>query len=166
MNALTTKALGLALVIAVWAAISHLAKLPLELGPVIIGLACFIGAGGGMMGLQKSVAGTASGVVWAMLYMAVAAALDKGVPGVLDALVLGAVVFGMVFQARVPLLGYTTGAIVGAAVAIAVPGRTMTMDAGIRIAVALAIGCVLGIIAERLGSAIARMRVVPAMSSR
>jgi len=166
MNALTTKALSLAIVVAVWATISHLAKLPLELAPVIVGLACFVGAGGGMMGLQKSVLGTASGVVWAMLYMAVAGALDGGPPGVLDALVLGAAVFGMVFQARVPLLSYTTGAIVGAATAIAVPGRTITMDAGIRIAAALAIGCVLGIVAERLAEFIARTRFVPAMSNR
>src|SRR5881398_3045982 len=68
MNATTTKALSLALVVAVWTIVSHLGKLPLQLWPVIVGLACFVGAGGGMMGLQKSVLGSLSGVVWALIY--------------------------------------------------------------------------------------------------
>jgi hypothetical protein len=102
MNASTTKALSLGIVVALWAVISHFGKLPLQLWPVLVGLACFIGAGGGMMGLQKSILGSASGVVWALLYVAVSRAL--GGNDLLDALVMGAAVFGMVFQARVPLL--------------------------------------------------------------
>ena len=162
MNALTTKALSLALVVALWAILSHLGKLPLQLWPVIVGLACYIGAGGGMMGLQKSILGSASGVVWALLYVTVTASL--GHQDIVDALVLGAAVFGMVFQARVPLLSYTTGAIVGAAAAMG--ARAVTINGGIRIAIALAIGCILGIVAERVSEMIGRMRVVPAMSNR
>jgi hypothetical protein len=165
MNALTTKALSMALVVALWALISHLGKLPLQLWPVIVGLACFVGAGGGVSGLQKSILGTASGVVWAMLYVAVTGALGRS--EIVDALVLGAAVFGMVFQARVPLLSYTAGAIAGAAVAIGVMGlRVVTVNGGIRVAIALAIGCVLGIVAERVADFIARTRFVPAMSNR
>jgi hypothetical protein len=162
MNATTTKALSLALVVAVWTIVSHLAKLPLQLWPVIVGLACFVGAGGGMMGLQKSILGSLSGVVWALVYGSVAGAL--GHSEVADALIMGAAVFGMVFQARVPLLSYTAGAFIGAATALG--ARAVTINGGIRVAIALAIGCVLGIVAERVAEMIGRMRVVPAMSNR
>jgi hypothetical protein len=162
MSASTTKALSLALVVALWAVISHFGKLPLQLWPVIVGLACFLGAGGGMMGLQKSILGSASGVVWALLYVAVTGALGRN--DLLDALVLGAAVFGIVFQARIPLLSYTAGALVGAATAMG--ARAVTLNGGIRIVIALAIGCALGIVAERVAEMIGRMRVVPAMSNR
>ena len=70
----------------------------------------------------------------------------------------------MVFQARIPLWSYTTGALAGAATAIA--ARAVAINGGIRIAIALAIGCVLGIAAERVADMLGRMRVVPAMSNR
>ncbi len=162
MSASTTKALSLALVAALWAVISHFGKLPLQLWPVIVGLACFVGAGGGLMGLQKSILGSASGVVWALLYAAVSSALGRN--ELLDALLLGAAVFGMVFQARVPLLSYTAGAFVGAATAMG--ARAVAINGGIRVVIALGIGCLLGIAAERVADMIGRMRVVPAMSNR
>ena len=145
MNALTTKALSLAIVTAVWAMISHLGKINLQLWPVIVGLACFVGAGGGTVGLQKSILGTISGVVWAALYIAIAGALGR--QNIVDALVLGAAVFGIVYQARVPLLSYTTAAIAGAATYLAMGFRTFAMNGALRVAIALAIGCVLGIAA-------------------
>jgi hypothetical protein len=162
MNASTTKALSLGIVAAAWVVISHFGKLPLQLWPVLVGLACFVGAGGGMMGLQKSVLGSASGVVWALLYVAISRAL--GGNDMLDALAMGAAVFGMVFQARIPLLSYTAGAFLGAATAIG--ARAIALNGGIRIAIALAIGCVLGIVAERVAEMIGRKRVVPSMSAR
>ena len=162
MNASTTKALSLGIVVALWAVISHFGKLPLQLWPVLVGLACYLGAGGGMTGLQKSVLGTASGVAWALLYVAVSRAL--GGNDLLDALAVGGAVFGMVFQARVPQLSYTTGAFVGAATAIG--SRAVTLNGGIRIAIALAIGCALGIVAERIAEMLGRMRVVPSMAHR
>ena len=164
MNASTTKALSIAVVVALWAVVSHLGKLPLQLWPVLVGLACFVGAGGGMMGLQKSVLGTASGVVWAMLYVSIAGALGR--QDFVDALVLGGAVFGMIYQARVPLLSYTAGAIVGAATYLAMGIRTVAFNSGIRVVLALAIGCALGIVAERVAEMLGRMRVVPAMSNR
>lgn len=147
MNAQTMRALSLGLVVAVWAAISHLAKIPFQLWPVIVGLACFIAAGGGVPGLQKSIAGMVSGIIWAMLYVTVSGALGR--QDILDALVLGAAVFGMVMQAQLPLLSFTAGAIAGAGVALGVMGvRVVTMQGGIRVAIALAIGAALGWIAE------------------
>ncbi len=161
MNASTTKAMSLGIVVALWAVISHFGKLPLQLWPVLVGLACFVGAGGGMMGLQKSVLGSASGVVWALLYVTVSRAL--GGNELLDALAVGAAVFGMVFQARIPLLSYTTGALAGAATAVG--ARAVALNGGIRVVIALAIGCVLGIAAERVAEMMGRMRVVPSMST-
>ena len=164
MSASTTKALSLAIVAAVWAAVSHLLKVNLQLWPVIVGLGCFVGTGGGMMGLQKSVLGTISGIVWAAIYIAVSGALGR--QEIVDALVLGVAIFGIVYQARLPLLSYTAGAIIGAATYLAMGFRTFAMNGAIRVAIALAIGCVLGIAAERLAEVIGRMRVVPAMSNR
>jgi hypothetical protein len=68
------------------------------------------------------------------------------------------------YEARLPLLSYTTGAVIGAATAMG--ARAVTVNGGIRIAVSLALGCGLGIIAERLAEVLGRMRVVPAMSNR
>jgi len=90
MSASTTKALSLAIVAAVWAIVSHLGKINLQLWPVFVGLACFLGAGGGVAGLQKSLASTISGVVWAAVYIAVVGALGR--QEIVDALVLGAAV--------------------------------------------------------------------------
>lgn len=164
MSASTTKALSLAIVAAVWAAISHLLKVNLQLWPVIVGLGCFVGTGGGVMGLQKSVLGTISGVVWAAVYIAISGALGR--QEILDALILGVAIFGMVYQARVPLLSYTAGAIIGAATYLAMGFRTFAMNGAIRVAIALAIGCVLGIAAERVADMLGKMRFVPSMSNR
>jgi len=112
MNAMTARGLSLAAVVAVWTAVSHYGKIPLQLFPAIVGLGCFVAAGGGIPGLQKAAAGMVSGVVWTLLYVSVSAALGR--QELVDALVLGAAVFGMVFQARVPLLSFTAGALVGA----------------------------------------------------
>src|SRR5881396_2188532 len=46
MNAMTARGLSLAAVVAVWTAISHFGKLPLQLWPVIVGIGCFVAAGG------------------------------------------------------------------------------------------------------------------------
>jgi hypothetical protein len=164
MNALTTKALSMAIVVAVWAIASNLLNLPLQLWPVIAGLACFAGTNGGTAGLQKSILGTTSGVIWGMLYVAVAGALGR--QEIVQALVLGAAVFGIVYQARVPLLSYTAGAIIGAATYLAMGIRVVALNSGIRVVLALAIGCALGIVAERVAEMFGRMRVVPAMSNR
>lgn len=149
MNTTTARALSLAVAVAVWAGISHVANLPLQLWPVVIGLACFLAAGGGVAGLTKSLAGTTSGAIWAMLYVAVSGALGR--QEIVDALVLGAAAFGMVFQARFPLLTHTPSVFAGAAVSLGVMGvRTVSFQGGIRVVIALAIGAGLGYGAEYL----------------
>ena len=144
MNAMTARALSLAVAVALWTAISHLAKLPLQLWPVFIGLASFVGTPGGVAGVQKSAAGLVSGVIWALLGYAVSGALGRS--AILDALVTGAVVFGIVLQAQLPLLSYTAGAIAGAGVAWG--ARAVNIEGGVRVAVALLIGVGLGYAAE------------------
>jgi Protein of unknown function (DUF1097) len=150
MNTMTARGLSLAVVVAVWTAIAHTQNLRLPLWPVLVGLGCFLAAGGGIPGLQKSVAGTVSGVAWMLLYVAVSRALGRR--DMVDALVLGAAAFGMVFQARVPLLSFTAGAFAGAGIALAMGARTM--QGGIRVAIVLAIGAGLGYAAEWLAGKI------------
>ena len=144
MNAMTARALSLGIVVALWTAISHYAKLPLLLWPVIVGLGCFLAAGGGMPGLQKTIAGTISGVVWALIAYTVIRSVGRSDIG--DALIYGAAVAGMALQARVPLLSYTGGAVVGAATAMGAGLRSL--EGGVRVAAALAIGAALGYAAE------------------
>ena len=158
MNTITARALSLALVVAAWTAISHLGRVPVQLWPVIVGLACFLAAGGGIPGLQKSIASTLSGVVWVLLYVTVSRALGR--QEILHAIVLGAAVFGIVLQARIPLLSCTPGAIAGAGVTMGALGvRSANVQGGVRVAIALAIGAVLGYAAEWLT---ARIRTRPA----
>jgi hypothetical protein len=96
MNAMTARALSLGIVVALWTAISHYGKVPLLLWPVIVGLGCYVATGGGMDGLQTTLAGVVSGVVWALI--AFFASHSFGRSYIVDALVYGAVVAGMVFR--------------------------------------------------------------------
>ena len=65
MNPMTMRAVSLGVVVAVWTAISEMAKVNLSLWPVIVALGCSLAAGGGIPGLQRTLAATTSGVVWA-----------------------------------------------------------------------------------------------------
>jgi hypothetical protein len=150
MNAMTARGLSVAAVVAVWVAISEMARVNLSLWPVIVALGCSLAAGGGIPGLQKTVAATISGVVWALLAHAVTRAL--GGQDIVQAVVLGAAAFGMVLQAQIPLLSYTAGAFAGAGVAMGL--RAVNIQGGIRVAIALALGAALGFAAERIESAL------------
>ncbi|HMH82793.1 MAG TPA: DUF1097 domain-containing protein [Gemmatimonadales bacterium] len=150
MNAMTARGLSLAAVVAGWTAISEVAKVNLSLWPVIVALGCSLAAGGGVPGLQKTLAGTISGVIWALVANAVSRAL--GGQDLVQALVYGAAAFGMVLQAQLPLLSYTAGAFAGAGVAMGL--RAVSIQGGIRVAIALALGAALGFVAERIERAL------------
>ena len=60
--------------------------------------------------------------------------------------------FGMVLQTQVPLLSYTAGAFAGAGVAMGL--RAVSIQGGIRVAIALALGAALGFAAERIEQAL------------
>ncbi len=155
MNAMTARGLSLALVVAVWTLISEMAKVNLSLWAVVVALGCFLAAGGGLQGLQKTVAGTVSGVVWALIAYTVITALGR--QPVFQALVYGAAIFMMVLQAQLPILSYTAGAVGGAGVAIGL--RVVNLQGGIRVAIALALGAVLGFGAEYLTGLLKPKRV-------
>jgi len=155
MNPMTMRAVSLGVVVAVWTAISEMAKVNLSLWPVIVALGCSLAAGGGIPGLQRTLAGTTSGVAWALVAHAVARAL--GGQDLVQAVVLGGAALGMVLQARVPLLSYTAGAFAGAGVAMGL--RAVSLEGGVRVAIALAIGAALGYAAERIGPLMASRRM-------
>ena len=144
MSAITAQALSVGIIVALWTAISHYGKLPLLLWPVIVGLGCFVAAEEGMPGLQKTLLGLITGVVWALIAYFVSRALGRS--NIADVLVYGVVAAGIVLQARVPLLSYTGAAFVGAGAAMGAGVRSL--EGGARAAAALAIGAVLGFAAE------------------
>lgn len=148
MNAMTARGLSLGLVVAAWSAISDMGKVNLSLWAVVVALGCYLAAGGGVGGLQRTIVGTVSGVVWALLAVIVSRALGR--QDIVTALVWGGAVFGMVFQQRFPLLSYTAGAVAGAGVAMGL--RVVNMEGGLRVAIALAVGAVLGYAAEYLAA--------------
>lgn len=151
MNTMTARGLGLGAVVAVWTAVSEMARVNLSLWPVIVGLGCALAAGGGVPGLQKALGGTISGVVWAIVAHAVTRAL--GGQDLVQALVMGAAVFGMVLQAQyLPILSYTAGAVAGAGIAMGL--RATTIEGGVRVAIALAIGAGLAFIGDRIAGAV------------
>jgi hypothetical protein len=119
-----------------------------------VALGCYFAAGGGVSGLQKSLAGTLSGVVWVLAIEAVS--LSIGGTRIVTALLWGAMSCAIVFQARVPFLSFTAGAFAGAGVAWGL--RVNTVNEAIRVAVALAVGAVIGFVAERVAGAIAARR--------
>jgi len=155
MNPMTMRAVSLGVVVAVWTAISEMARVNLSLWPVIVALGCSLAAGGGIPGLQRTLAGTTSGVAWALVVHAVTRAL--GGQDLVQAVVLGGAALGMVLQARVPLLSYTAGAFAGAGVAMGL--RAVSLEGGVRVAIALAIGAALGYAAERIAPLMASRRM-------
>jgi len=154
MNASTARALLVGLLVALWVWLSGMARLRVEIWPGIVALGCYFAAGGGLSGLQKTLIGTLSGVVWVLVADAVRVAI--GGTSIVTALIAGAMVCAIVLVARVPLLAFTAGALAGAGVAWGL--GVNTMNEAIRAGIALAVGAVLGFVAERLAGAIASRR--------
>jgi hypothetical protein len=154
VNANTARALFVGLLVAVWVWVSNTARLNVSVWAGVVALGCFYAAGGGVSGLQKALFGTISGVVWVLVADAVRVAV--GGTSIVVALIWGAMACGIMFQARVPFLSFTAGALAGAGVARLLGANTV--NEGIRVAVALAIGAVLGFAAERLAGAVAARR--------
>jgi hypothetical protein len=154
MNASTARALFVGLLVAVWFWLSGQARLRLEIWPGIVALGCYFAAGGGVSGLQKTVIGTLSGVVWVLVADAVRVAV--GGTSIVTALIWGAMVAGIILVARVPFLGFVAGALIGAGVALGL--RVNTVQEGIQAGISLVVGALLGFVAERLAGAVAKGR--------
>jgi hypothetical protein len=154
MNASTARALLVGLLFAVWVWVGYTARLNVSVWAGLVGIGCVFAAGGGVPGLQKALFGTLSGVVWVLLADAVRIAI--GGTSVVVALIWGAMACGMMFQARLPFLSFTAGAFAGAGVARLLGANTV--NEGIRVGIALAVGAVLAFVAERVAGAIAARR--------
>ena len=154
MNSNTARALFVGLLVAVWVWVSGVARLNLSVWAGVVALGCYFASGGGVSGLQKTLIGTLSGVVWVLIADAVRVAI--GGTSIVAALIWGAMACGIMFQARLPFLSFTAGAFAGAGVARLLGANTV--NEGIRAGVALAIGALLGFAAERLAGAVAGRR--------
>ena len=154
MNATTARALLVGLLVALWVWLSGMARLRVEVWPGIVALGCYFAAGGGLAGLQKTLIGTLSGVAWVLVAAAVRVAI--GGTSIVTALIAGAMVSAIILVARVPLLGFIAGALAGAGVAWGV--GVNTLNEGIRVGIALAVGALLGFAAERVAGAVAARR--------
>ena len=154
MNASTARALFAGLLVAIWVWLTSQARLRIEIWPGIVALGCYFAAGGGVSGLQKTVIGTLSGVVWVLVADAVRVAV--GGTTIVSALISGAMVAGIILVARVPFLGFVAGALIGAGVAWGL--RVNTVQEGIQAALSLIVGALVGFVAERLAGAVGARR--------
>ena len=154
MNASTARALLVGLLVALWVWLSGMARLRVEIWPGIVALGCYFAAGGGISGLQKTLIGTLSGVAWGLVADAVRVAI--GGTSIVTALIAGAMVCAIILVARVPFLGFIAGALAGAGVAWGI--GVNTVNEAIRVGIALAVGAVLGFVAERVAGAVASRR--------
>jgi Protein of unknown function (DUF1097) len=154
MNASTARALLVGLLVALWVWLRVEARLNVSMAAPLVALGCFYAAGGGVSGLQKTLLGTLSGVVWVLLGAAASEAVRGTV--LVAALITGLMAIGIVLVSRVPLLSFTGGAFAGAGVALLLGVNTVTE--GIRVAIALAIGALIGFGAEKLAGMIAARR--------
>jgi len=154
MNVTTARALFVGLLVAVWVWVSGMAKLNRPLWAPIVALGCYFAAGGGVSGLQKCLFVTTAGVVWVLVTEAIIVAV--GGTRIVTALLWGAMACAIMFTARVPLLSFTAGTFAATGVALGL--RVNTVNEGIRAAIALAIGALLGFLAERIAGAIAARR--------
>ncbi|HEV8264235.1 MAG TPA: DUF1097 family protein [Gemmatimonadales bacterium] len=155
MNASTARALLVGLLVAVWVYVSVVARVNLAVWVGLVALGCSFAAGGGVPGLQKTLVGTLSGVVWFLVAVMVRDAV--GGTTIVRALIFGATASGIMLLARVPLMAFTAGAFAGAGVAWAAGVNTVTE--AIRVGVALAIGALIGFVAERVGGMVAARRM-------
>lgn len=154
MNTMTARALIIGVLIAAWAWLAGVARLQVSLWAGIVALGCFFAAGGGVLGLQKTLVAVFSGVAWVLVANAVRVAV--GAHGAAGALILGAAAVGLMLQSRLPFLSFTAGAFAGAGVALGL-GVNSVYDA-IRAGVSLAVGALIGVAAERVAGSVATRR--------
>ena len=154
MNTMTTRALMVGLLVAVWTWVAGAARLHVSMWAGFVALGCYFAAGGGVTGLQRTVVATLSGVVWVLIAQAVRVAIGGG--SVVAALVLGATAAALALQSRLPLLSFTAGAFAGAGVAYGL--GVATLQGGLRAAIALVVGALLGFAADQLADMVRARR--------
>src|SRR2546427_7663248 len=64
MNTMTARALMVGVLIAIWAWLASVARLNVSMWAGVVALGCFYASGGGVAGVSKKIAATASGGGW------------------------------------------------------------------------------------------------------
>lgn len=155
MNMLTALGISIGVLIAIWAYVAiGVTALGLNVWAGIIAWGAFYAAGGGMTGLQKTIASTLSGNVYAFLALLIAGMLGGSVA--VTALLVGVIAFLMCVQASVSLLSFIPGAFLGAATWVGAGGDAALSRASIMIPVSLVLGALLGYLSEMIAKKIAK----------
>jgi hypothetical protein len=155
MNMLTALGISIGVLIAIWSYVAlGMTNLGLNVWAGIVAWGTFYAAGGGMMGLKKTVASNLSGNVYAFLALLIAGQMGGGVA--ITAVLVGVIAFLMCVQAKVNLLSFIPGAFLGAATWVGAGGGASLSMASIMIAVSLVLGAVLGYISEIGGKKLAK----------
>src|SRR2546421_11158977 len=67
MNTMTARALMVGVLIAIWAWLASVARLNVSMWAGVVALGCFYASGGGVAGVQKTIAAAGSGGGWGRL---------------------------------------------------------------------------------------------------
>lgn len=155
MGMLTALGISIGVLIAIWSYVAlGMTNLGLNVWAGIVAWGTFYAAGGGMMGLQKTVASNLSGNVYAFLALLIAGMMGGGVA--ITAVLVGVIAFLMCVQANVSLLSFIPGAFLGAATWVGAGGGAELSMGSIMIAVSLVLGAVLGYVSEIVAKKMAK----------
>lgn len=158
-----TVALGISIgvLIAIWVYVAQaMPDLGLIVWAGIIAWAAFYAAGGGVDGLQKTIASNLAGNFWAALALYIFAMMG-GSNLVILAVLFGIIAFIFCVESKFPLLAFIPGAFLGAATWVGVDVAGAGNDAGavdmadVMIPVSMVAGAVLGFISEAVGKKLA-----------
>src|SRR3989442_13235487 len=108
MNTMTTRALTVGLLIALWAWLADVARLHLALWAGVVALGCFYAAGGGVAALAKKIVAAVFGGVWGLIYHA--GRVSVCARGAVGAVLLGGVACALALQWRVAFFSFTPAA--------------------------------------------------------
>lgn len=154
MSLYTALGITIGILIAIWTYIClGYPDLGLIVWAGIIAWGAFYAAGGGTLGLQRTIAAHLSGNFWAFLALLIVGQVGGGTPVV--ALLVGVIAFIMCVQANVPLLSFIPGAFMGAATWVGAGGGGSLNRASLMIPISMILGAILGYISEALGKKLA-----------
>jgi hypothetical protein len=160
MDSLVALGISIGVLIAVWVYVAvGMPDLHLIVWAGIVAWAAFYAAGGGVTGLQKTIASNLAGCILAAIALTVWPMAGGSVLAL--AIIFGIVAFLFCVEAKIPLLSFIPGAFLGAAVWVGVDVAGAGADAGIvdkadiMIPVSLIIGAILGYISEVIGKKMA-----------
>jgi len=160
MDLVVALGISIGVLIAAWVYVSvSMPELGLIVWAGIVAWATFYAAGGGMDGLQKSIASNLAGNFWAAVALYVTAMMGGDVLTL--SLVFGVVAFIFCVQSKISLLSFIPGAFLGAATWVGVDVAGAAGDGGVvdmadvMIPVSMVVGAILGWVSEVAGKKLA-----------